>query len=653
MKKYSKKWMQTFVEGKFPENNEIVEKISKHAFEVEDVEEIHTPGGVYDDSLFEIKVLPNRVSDAFCLRGMSREFATVFNLPLLDLYKTPMMNDISKYESNNDFVEIRNPATKCYFGVSVEIANENNSQIETPIWIKDIIEKSGGRSINSLVDITNLMLYSFGQPTHVFDTSKISGKIITRLAEKGEKITLLDGKVLELTGIENLISDEKNTLALAGIKGGKVAEVDENTTKAFFEIANFDADTVRLSSLTQNIRTDASKIYENSLSLHTTEEVLVILINTILEIYPNAVINFISKQYADQKFENFLTENKNTKITFSTSDVSRTAGIDISKDEIVQILNRLDFDILEQSADNFTIQAHKDRLDINIKEDLLEEILRIYGFDNIPSVPLKVDNNYFTHNKTFLVENYIKNFFCKKGFTEVYNYTFVEKGDLKVLLPLAEDKSFLRNNLLDGAVQAWQKNYNYLPIMESDTVKFFEVGSVFLANKEERRVVVCLEDGKKKSKNVDSIKAILQELEQELGTTITIKNTSDKPAIVEFVINENNANPTYQDFAKDLKNIKYKPISVYPFIVRDIAVWVPPSTPVEPVGEIAKLGLNNFEKAYKFDEFTKTQEDGTQKTSIAFRIIFQSYEKTLTDEEVEKEMEKVNNYLKQNNFEIR
>ncbi len=662
MKKYSKKWMQTFVEGKFPEDSKIVEEISKKAFEVEDVEIIHTPGGVYDDSLFEIKVLPNRVSDAFCLRGMAREFATVFDLKPVGLKKTEMFNDISKFTLNNDFVEIKNKeselSTKCYFGVSVEI----EKQVETPAWIKDIVEKSGGRSINSLVDITNLMLYSFGQPTHVFDTEKLSGKIITRLANEGEKITLLDGKVLELNGTENLICDEKNVLALAGIKGGKVAEVDENTTKAFFEIANFDADAVRLASLKQGIRTDASKIYENSLSINTTEETLIILVNTVLEIYPNAKINFISKKYSDVKFESYLIENKNNKITFTVSDVSRIAGVEISKEQVLKILGQLNFDILEQTENNLTIQAHKERLDINIKEDLLEEILRVYGFDNIPSVPLKVENNYFSHNKRFLLENFLKNFLCREGLTELFNYTFVPKGDLKVLLPLAEDKAYLRNNLLEGGLKAYQKNYNYLPIMQSEVVKFFEIGSVFLTDKEERRLIICLEDGKKKSKYLEQIESLLTKIESELKIgKIEIISRNEKPAIVEISIDkivkeveEKNLEIPFVQVEKNLQDIKYKPISVYPFIVRDIAAWVPENFDFENLKqEILKLNLQNVEKIYLFDSFTKKDEMGNEKTSIAFRIIFQAYDKTLTDVEVEGEMQKVNGYLKENSFEIR
>lgn len=665
MKKYSKKWMQTFVEGKFPEDAKIVEEVSKRAFEVEDVEVVKGTDGS-EDSLFEIKVLPNRVSDAFCIRGMAREFATVFDLKPADLYKTEMFNDISTIERKDDFVEIQNQennfATKCYFGISIEI----DKQIETPTWIKDIIEKSGGRSINSLVDLTNLMLYSFGQPTHVFDLEKLKGKIITRTAKKGEKITLLDGKVLELLGFENLICDEKSILALAGIKGGKEAEVDGNTTKAYFEIANFEADAVRLASLKQNIRTDASKIYENSLSINTTEEVLIILTNTIKEVYPQAKINFISKQYADSQFENLGLENKNNKITFTTADVNKTAGIEISKDEILKILNQLGFEILEQSNDTFTIQAHKDRLDINIKEDLLEEILRVYGFDNIPSVPLKVENNFFSHNTRFLFENFLKNFLVKSGLTEVYNYTFVEKGDLKVLLPLSEDKSYLRNNMLEGGLKAYQKNYNFLPILETTAVGFFEIGSVFLSDTEDRRMLICLEDGKKKSKNLETIETIISKIESELGISkIEFITKNEKPAMVEFSIDKivteletNNITVPFITSTKSLNSISYKPISIYPFIVRDVATFLPESLEnnfdfENLKKEIVSLGMQNVEKIYMFDKFTKQQEDGKTQTSIAFRIIFQSYEKTLADTDVESEMAKLNTYLQNNGYVVR
>jgi len=662
MKKYSKKWMQTFIKDTLPNNEVVVEQISKKAFEVESVEEIKDENGNISDALFEIKVLPNRVADAFNLRGMATEFATVLNLEMHDLSKTEMFNDISKFSRKDEFVEIQNDSTRCYFGVEIEI----EKQAETKSWIKDILEKSGGRSISSLVDITNLMLYSFGQPTHVFDAEKLNGRIITRHAKKGEKITLLDGKILELTENDNLICDEKNILALAGIKGGNAAEVDENTTKAFFEIANFNSAQVRKSSVYHGVRTDASKIYENGLSLGVTEDVLIVLINTVLTEYPNAKINFKVRKFAgNRNFEEYFYEREKAisdfggirELEFTLSDVEKMAGIKISREDVESILKLLNFKT-KNDGEIFTVKAPKERLDINIKEDVLEEVLRIYGFDNIPAVPLKIENNAFTHNKRFLLVNFLQNFFISKGFTEVFNYTFVPKGEIKVLLPLAEDKAYLRTNLIDGAKVSFEKNYNYLPLLEKDIVKFFEIGNIFTKEMEEKRVVLCLEDNKKKSKNLEVLQNMITELQQILNVKIDLTNKNDKPAIVEFSIDkivEQDSNISFVRFDKNMKDIKYKTISIYPFITRDIACFVGNkySSFENLKNEIEKLNLQNVEKIYKFDEFTKTLENGENKTSIAFRIIFQSYERTLTAEEVEIEMQKVYSYLKENRFEIR
>jgi phenylalanyl-tRNA synthetase beta chain len=640
MKKFSKKWMQTYLVGQLPNDKEIVEQVSKKGFEVESVE--NTNDG---DSLYEIKVLPNRVADAYCLSGMANEFASILNLERKDLVSISMFTDIGKYERNDSFVEIQDKDTLCYFGVAVEI----DKQIETPAWVKDILTKSGGRSINSLVDITNLMLYGFGQPTHVFDMEKLKGKVITRLAKKGESITLLDGKVLELTETDNLICDEKNVLALAGIKGGSAGEVDEDTTYAFFEIANFDRNQVRKSSVNHGVRTDASKIYENGLSMAVTEDVLTVIVNTILEIYPSAKIKFISKQYSAQYEEN-------PYISFTPLDVQKMAGVQISETNIVNGLSGLRFEF-KQEGQTFSVKAPKERLDVKTKEDVLEEVIRLYGYDNIIPVPLKVSTTD-THNISFLVTNFIQNFLLQKGFTEIFNYTFVAQGEVKVLLPLAEDKAWLRTNLLDGAKKSFDKNYNFLPLMEMTSVKFFEIGSIFLKDKEEKRCVICLEDNKKKSKNTEQILSLIKELEQVLNVKIDLVNKCDKPAMVEFSIGEivaQKPSVSFTPFGKNLKDVKYKTISVYPFITRDIAAWVPSNyTTFEALRkELLGLSLQNAEKIYKFDEFTKEGEYGQVKTSIAFRIIFQSYDKTLTDAEVELEMNKVASYLSNSGFTMR
>lgn len=634
--------MSTFIEGKIPEDKEIIDQMSRKAFEVESVEV-----GEDGDPLFEIKVLPNRVADAMSISGMASELCSVFDLK----YKNDIADKInlSDYKLNDDFVSIKESENLkpvlAFCGLKVKI----DKQIETPEWIKDILIKSGGRPINSLVDITNLVLFSFGQPAHVFDADKLSGKLIPRFANKGEEIELLGEKKIILESSDFVIADEKNALALAGIKGGKKAEVDGNTTNALFEIANFNSSMVRLTSTRLSLRTDASKIYENGISTEKTHRCLKVLMATLKEIYPEAQIEFI--------FNKSIEEKTGNKVNLSVENVNNSAGKDFSKKEVEDLLKRQGFVVHELEKDLLEVIPPADRLDINIEADVIEEVLRIYGFDNIESKELVFEKNIFQSTR-FLFENYLKVKLLNLGYTEIFNYTFGEKGNVKVKLGLASDKEYLRCNLLDGANKAFTKNYLYLPVLESDTLKFFEIGTVFIDdNTEEKRMIIVCDDNKKKTKYVDTMNNILTDITSELGLkNIEFISKQEKPAILEFSIDkviqeivEMNVVVPFLKVDKDLQSIKYSPISVYPFIGRDVAVWVPDSFDFASLKEdIVSMKLANFEKIYKFDEFEK---EG--KKSIAFRIIFQSYEKTLTDAEIEVEMQKVITYLKERELEIR
>lgn len=642
--------MASFVDGQLPDDKTIINDLSKKSFEVESVE-TSSDG----DSLFEIKVLPNRVADAMSIRGMALELGSVYsyketnNIPL---------GDSSKYQLNNDFLvtdlgETSNPLN-IFTGLSVKFDNS----IETPGWIKEILEKSGGRSINCLVDITNMILFVFGQPAHVFDADKLKGKIVTRFAREGEELELLDGKKLKLDKTDFVIADEERALSLAGIKGGKLAEVDKNTKVGLFELANFNPTMIRKSSQKHGVRTDASKIFENGITTHKTEHAFKVLISTILDIDQNAVIEYI----IDKKIHEVGPSVVEVKI----SDIENGAGKEISVEEIVKLLKVQNFEAVVD-GEIVKVKASPERTDINQSADVVEEVLRLYGFDNIPSKPLDFPKN-INHNTRFLLENFLKLKFIKHGFTEVFNYTFVDKAGagspdrVKVKLGIAADKEYLRNDLSEGAKNSFAKNYNYLPVLETDILRFFEIGMVFLDdNTEEKRCILVCDDNKKKTAYLETLQAILKEVEQELGIDpIHVINSSTKPASLEFSIDkivleiqEKGIKITYSEVDKELQSIKYKPLSVFPFIVRDIAMFVPASFQFEDFKkEIFGLTLSNLERIYKFDEFTK-EIDGVSKTSIAFRIVFQSNEKTLTDVEVETEIQKVYTYLKEKNLEVR
>jgi phenylalanyl-tRNA synthetase beta chain len=638
MKKYSKKWISTFVDGELPENKKIIEEMSKKAFEVESVEETG------EDSLFEIKVLPNRVPDAMSLEGMAKEFCTVFDLKP-KVWKAGMSLDGLK--ENNDFVKVDETAVLAFYGLKVKI----QKQIETPDWIKDVLVKCGGRPINSLVDITNLILFTLGQPAHVFDAKKMKGGLTARYAKAGEELVLLDGKKVVMKESDFVIADDERALSLAGIKGGKFAEVDKDTTEGIFEMANFSPVMIRKSSQSLGIRTDASKLFENGVSTEKTKEALSVLVATIRDIYKDAEIEYI--------FQKEVVSNTSKPVILNLQHVNNYAGKILEKKEIEDILRRLDFGFEDKGENTLQVTPSSNRLDINIEEDCIEEILRVYGFDNIPSAPLKL-NNKIVHDTSFLIENSIRSTLISAGFTEVMSYSFKDTGSVKVIMAIASDKEYLRESLSKSLSETFTKNYNFLPVLETDKLKFFEIGSVFYYEgsviKEDKRIMIVLDDNKKKTKYLEEVQALVKRIEEKLGLSIEIIEKSEKPASVEFSLTKltesadsKGVQIPFEIFTKDLQSINYKKISVYPFIVRDVAVWVPEDFSEDKfLKNIEDLNLSNFSKTYMFDSFEK---DGRR--SIAFRIIFQSYERTLTDAEIEEEMKKVNSFLKESLFEIR
>lgn len=643
MKTYSKKWINTFLENELPDNKIIIDEMSKKAFEVESVEE--TSDG---DSLFEIKVLPNRVADAMSLEGMAREFSAVLDNPFKNL--RPEI-DLEKFTFNNEFIKAGPGVLRlCGFKMTIE------KQKETPEWIKDILMKSGGRSINSIADISNLILYYVGQPNHAFDVSKIDGKVSVRHANKGEKLILLGGKEINLQEEDLVVADEKEALDLAGVRGGLKAEVTENSTEFLWIVPNFSNTEIRKASTYHGIRTDSSKIFENGISTDKTKEALGLILATVLEIYPEAKIEFI--------FDHLVQVKNAKKVTVNTENIRSYAGVNISNKEIKKLLAKQNFETVDLGENKIEVLPPHERLDIEIEEDVSEEVLRLYGFDNIPSKPLELEKN-ISHDTGFLVESIIKKYLFENSYTEIIGYTFKDFGEVKVKLGLAKDKEFLRQTLIEDLENTFTKNYNFMPLLQMDILKFYEISTVFKNYGEEKHCLIVCDDNKKKSKFLPDLEKIISDLENLLQVKVEILSKSEKPAAIEFSIKniiekiaKENLNLAFSPIEKDLQSVKYKPISAYPFIVRDIALFIPENLEesfdfVDLEKNILNLNLQNVEKIYLFDKFTKNLADGKTKTSIAFRIIFQSYEKTLTDVDVENKMKKVYNYLKENNFEIR
>lgn len=351
------------------------------------------------------------------------------------------------------------------------------------------------------------------------------------------------------------------------------------------------------------------------------------------------IASVLNRQLKEEFTANTTAENARAKINFSVQIINNLIGTKLSEAEIVEILKRVRVTV-EKEGDSLVALIQAERVDLNIKEDLADEVARIYGYNNVPAQFLTIDNQKNNDHPDFILANQLREFFVPKKFTEVYGYTFTAQGVVEVEKPLASDKAFLRTNLADGMIKTLTTNAEKL-LFNDQPVRLFEVGNVFpAADIEEKRL--CFGIAYTATK-FDKSEAEVKALAEELGLTVEIKKVGAL-ALIEVNLTDltkfgdkNNTQKT--DLRKLIPGkINYQPFSIYPRIIRDLALFVPANISPEEVsavieremGELVTLG------PILFDEFTK---EG--KKSLAFRLVFQAADRTLSDEEINPIMDKI------------
>lgn len=316
------------------------------------------------------------------------------------------------------------------------------------------------------------------------------------------------------------------------------------------------------------------------------------------------------------------------------------------------------------NEERFVVEIPSERLDLRIKEDIIEEVARIYGLNNIKSV-LPVLNRAGSREKKLNIENIIKNILINNGFSEVMTYSLRGSGDIKIIKSVAQDKNYLRNTLASGLQEAVQKNIFNMPLLNINEIRIFEFGNCFSIDEDEeereyRSLGIAIDDGKK-NKNYQELKnKVIEEIKKELNiSNINIKeykNERQKENIFEINFDELvlslNKNENIKDTDleyKENENLKYKNFAFTPFIVRDIACWVDENVKENDILEIIKNNISTL--CISINLFDKFEKDN--KKSFAFRLIYQDKERTLTDEEVNMEVDKIYKALKSEGFEIR
>ena len=603
--KISYNWLQNYFEEELPNLEEISEGIIFHSFEVEDIEKIG------DDNILDIKILPDRAHDCLSHFGIAKEVAAIFNIKIKEKkYKI--------FEKKPTKLEIEVKDDKClrYMGRIVK----NIKVEESPKWLKEKLSAIGQKPINNIVDAANFIMYDLGQPIHCFDLDKLkSNKIIVRSGVVGEKIITLDKKEINLDDSILIIGDEADPLAVAGIKGGNKAEVDLNTKNIVIEVANFDAVTTRKTSKKVGILTDAVKRYENELSPELAGHAMDGITDLIWELTGGEVEDVVDI------YPKKVTQRK---VSVSVDYINKRLGSFFSKEDIEKAWKKLNFSYIEKNNE-FEIDVPYLRIDITGPHDLVEDVIKILGYEvlqeRLPEIKLETKINE-TFSKMLSARSKLLN----DGYSEVMTYVFRDKGEVEVLAS-ASDKKFLRTNLTDGLKESLKLNQLNAPLLEMSEIKIFEIGTVFLKDKEE--IHVAYND----KKNI--IENTLEKFVEEKLSPEEHKNFLLE--ILSVRRRHDSQGSSEETFLPQI----FTPWSNYPFITRDVAVWIrEEDTPLE-LEKLLKDEATDLlvRPPYMFDSFTKNG-----KTSYGFRLIFQSYEKTLTDDEINIIMAKISHKIKEN-----
>jgi phenylalanyl-tRNA synthetase beta chain len=424
-----------------------------------------------NDQKFTIKLTPNR-ADCLSVLGVAREVAALAGVPLtMPSFKSVAVNHDEKLP-----VKINAPDLCGRF--SGRVIRGLNAKAETPQWMKQRLERSGQRPISALVDISNYVMLELGRPTHVFDLDKIQGGLDVRWGRKGEQLKLLNGNTVELDDWVGVIADGKDVEAMAGIMGGDATAVSLDTSNIYLEAAFWWPNAIQGRARRYNFSTDAAHRFERGVDFATTVEHIERITALIVEI-----CGVSGQTKVGPVDDQITTLPKREPVKLRVSRAAKIIGIPVTAQQVADIFTRLGLPFT-QEGDVFAVTAPSYRFDIEIEEDLIEEIARVHGFENIPELPPVATNQIRIapegQRSLFTVRRQLADL----DYQEVVNYSFIDEGSerdfggkdpIRLLNPIASQMGVMRSQLLSGLVANVRYNLN----RKASRVRVFEIGAVF------------------------------------------------------------------------------------------------------------------------------------------------------------------------------
>lgn len=628
---------------------------------------IHYMG--YDDEVIDFELTANR-GDLLSILGMAHEIGAIYNRPVTYPENQPKV--LKENINDNMTIDVQTENCPIYLGKIVKDVVIKDS----PEWMKERLMASGIRSINNVVDISNYVMLEYGQPLHFFDKDRLGDKVIVRMAEENEKLKTLDGQERTLKTSDIVIANEKEAVALAGVMGGLSTEVEMDTKNIFVEAAIFEPIHIRYTAKSI-LRSEASSRYEKGIDPNRTKEAL------------NRACYLLEK-YADGKvYDGILTHDKTSKedkkIEVTLDKINAVLGMELKKEEVIDVFTRLGFKVKENHA-VFHVSVPTRRLDINIKEDLIEEVGRIYGYEHVVGKLPVLETKEGSYSKKELLTKELHHRLQGLGLTEVITYSLVRKEDVNkytnyqneditLLDPLTEDRKYLRKSLIPSLLNVWEYNIS----RNQKNVAIYESGNIYYKENEEyieKPMISGLLYGigtnnlwQQEKIVVDFyyVKGIIENIMKYLGLNNRYSfDTNNLPkefhpgrscALLidrEVVGYFGQVHPTeckkeVYVFELDLlkimshkvRMVKYKEVSKYPAIHKDVAFIVEKKITSKEIMDVLKhVGGRMVTNIDVFDVYTG-ENVGENEKSIAYSITFEDATKTLTDEEVMKVFNKM------------
>ncbi|KTD14232.1 phenylalanine--tRNA ligase subunit beta [Legionella israelensis] len=619
-----------------------------------------------NDFILDIDLTPNR-ADCFSVLGVAREIAALNQSTLKQKSQIkipPAIDDAVKVHLNQP------ESCSIYCG---RIIKGINPQAKTPVWMSEKLRRSGIRSVHPVVDVTNYVMLELGQPMHAFDLEMLSGDISVRMAMQNETLELLDGQKVSLDENVLLIADEKQALAMAGIMGGASSAVQETTQDIFLESAFFNPLAISGVARRYGLCTDSSQRFERGVepelqgrALETATELLLSIVGG----EPGPMMTASDETH----------KPKPVKLMFQPQKVKQLTGVDVPFEHLISLLQSLGMKITETAAEQLEVIVPLHRFDISIEEDLVEEIIRLYGYDKLPaespSCIVKAGRSSLTEKLTAQLSRW----FSHRGYHETISYSFVDpelqetlhpqKQPLSLLNPLSSELSQMRMSLWPGLIASMVYNAH----RQSSAMKLFEVGVVF--NKENEHIqeqakIAGLLMGERgalnwaeTTRNYDfyDLKGELQALFNDLkidqsefiaeehpalhpGKTAMIRIAGKNvgwigalhPGIVDAlsITHEVILFELLLSSLTEKSTVKYKAISKYPQVRRDLSFLVAEDIVVDDIKKvISETVKNNWLKSFDVFDLYKGKGVVDGKKSLGVSLTFQDAGRTLTDIEI-------------------